>query len=484
MSLRAEGEAISGFKEGLPRRSFGVPRNDVNKVTYEAASRNRLPVSRLVIQKISAAPGFWLLFSGYLLKGTHVPIYRYKVKTAQGEVVTGAIDVENKESLQKQLRTQGLRLLAAQLVSTKPVPDEDRSLLVEQKRIRVSKARVRDEDILMFTRELHSLVRSGIPILSGLHSMAASTSHRTIKNVVLSLANDVEAGERLSDAMRRHPNVFEEVYVSSVVAGEAAGQLPEVLSHLISLLEHRIETRGDIQTATRYPLIVLITLGIGFGIIINFVIPKFAGFYAKFNAELPLPTRFLIALGHLTSQHGLAMLVVLTICIFAVRIFLRTPIGKSRWDQLTLQVPVFGPLYHKIALSTFAATLEMLYRSGVPITEALRVAAHVTGNDIVRRGVIDVREGVLAGEPIAAVMKRHAIFPSLMVQMMSTGEQTGNLDQLLRDLANHYDRQVKYETKNLTTLIEPMLTILLGGMVLVFALGIFLPMWNMIHLFR
>jgi len=413
-----------------------------------------------------------------------MPTFRYKVRSPEGEVITGTLEVDSKEALVRQLRKQHMTLLAAQPISAKERVRYSAVTTTSKTRPRRASRKIRDEDLLIFTRELQSLVRSGIPIFNGLRSMTESAGTPSMKQTIQALVDDVEAGGRLSDAMGRQPHIFEELYVSSVIAGEAAGQLPEVLDHLTVLLEHRIETRSDIQAATRYPAIVLLALCVGFGVILKFVIPRFADFYSKFNAELPLPTRILIGLGNLVEQHGLLVLGVLILCIFLFRFYTNTRVGRFQWDGIKLKIPVFGPLSHKIALSSFATTLELLYRSGVPITEAFLIAAKVSSNEVVRRGVLEVREGVMAGEQMADVMKRNTVFPSLMVQMISTGEQTGNLDQMLRDLSKHYDRQVKYETKNLTTLIEPMLTILLGGMVLVFALGIFLPMWNMINIFR
>lgn len=425
-----------------------------------------------------------------------MPTFRYKVRDRQGQIVSGVQEAENKEKLLSGLKTIGYTPLAVQPIKGET---QERSSVQSAKRAspvaRKNSPRparggsffgrkIGDTDLFMFTRELESIIRSGMPILAGLRALANQAENTGLKRTIQAMASDVESGSKLSEAFKKHPKTFSDVYVSSVVAGESSGQLPEVLKRLGTLLENQIETKASITAATRYPIIVICVLFGAFLIIVNFVLPRFADFYSRLNADLPLPTVLLMNLGRFVHTFWIPIMLLTALSITALIWYIRTPPGRFMKDVMNLKWPIFGPLFLKIEISRFASTLETLYASGVPITESFVIASKIVGNVIVSRAILNVREGILSGEQIAQAMKRSPIFPPLVIEMIASGEQTGNLDQHLRDIASHYDQQIKYTTKNLTTLIEPILTILLGGMVLIFALAIFLPMWRLISIFR
>ncbi len=436
-----------------------------------------------------------------------MPTFRYKARDRQGQIVSGVQEAENKEKLLSGLKTIGYTPLAVQpeksnvagasrpgIAGQDARPTNVRMPSVSNPRIRgndrktkspsLRGGKVNDTDLLMFTRELESVVRSGMPILAGLRALGNQAEQATLRKTLQTVSGDIEAGLKLSEALKKHPKVFSDVYVTSIMAGESSGQLAEVLKRLSALLENQIETKAGIMTATRYPIIVLCVLFGAFMVIVNFVLPRFADFYSKLDAELPLPTLLLMAFGRFVHQFWLLIMLCIGLSIAALLWYIQTPPGRFMKDTLNLKWPIFGPLFKKIEISRFASTLETLYSSGVPIVEAFTICSKVVGNVIVGRALINVREGITSGEQIAVAMQRSALFPPLVIQMIASGEQTGNLDQHLRDIASHYDHQIKYTTKNLTTLIEPILTVLLGGMVLMFALAIFMPMWKMISILK
>lgn len=430
-----------------------------------------------------------------------MPTFRYKARDRQGQVISGVQDAESKEKLLSGLKTIGYTPLAVQPASSAETSPQSERASTSSPRRRPSSAtdsrrndktksafflggKVDDTDLLMFTRELESVVHSGMPILAGLRALSNQTENTTLKKTLQVVSADVEVGLKLSEAFKRHPKVFSDVYVTSIMAGESSGQLVEVLKRLSSLLENQIETKAGIIAATRYPIIVLCVLFGAFMIIVNFVLPRFADFYSKLNADLPLPTLLLMGFGKFVHEFWLPIMLGIGFSMAALLWYIQTPPGRFMKDTLNLKWPIFGPLFTKIEISRFASTLETLYASGVPIIEAFTICSKVVGNVIVGRALLNVREGIVSGEQIAVALGRSSLFPPLVIQMIASGEQTGNLDQHLRDIASHYDHQIKYTTKNLTTLIEPILTVMLGGMVLMFALAIFMPMWKLISVLK
>jgi len=344
--------------------------------------------------------------------------------------------------------------------------------------------RVRPEDIVVFNRQLATLVKAGIPILQGFHALAQQTANPRLRRAVMDMYRQIEAGSSLSDAFAQHPAIFSEIYISTIRAGETGGFLDEALERLSALAEHDAETRAKVKAALRYPILVVAVMVVAFVIVIAFVIPRFSLLYSSFHATLPLPTRMLISFAHLIQSYWLLMVAILAGLFSLAYQYIRTQAGRVKWDSLKLKLPIFGPLVLKISLSRFSYILGTLIRSGIPILRALEVVSHAMGNIILFRSVEAIQEQVEKGRGLSELMSANPLFPPLVSHMVAIGERTGELDLMLHKVSEHYDMETNYAIRNLSSALEPILILVLGGVLILLALAIFLPLWNMAHLIR
>ncbi|MBL7198298.1 MAG: type II secretion system F family protein, partial [Candidatus Omnitrophica bacterium] len=295
---------------------------------------------------------------------------------------------------------------------------------------------------------------------------------------------DIKGGLSFSEALVKHSSVFDSVYVSMVRSAEAGGKIVDILERLTELIEQDIETRARIKAATRYPMIAFFTLCLGFLIVVAFVIPRFASLYGRYDAILPLPTRILININLVVTKFWHLFILGMGGVIFLFVRFINSKIGRPLWDNLKLNIFVFGPLLSMLIMSRFTRITAILLKSGVPILEILGLVKNTSGNIIIARAIENIRASVNQGKGMSEPMKVSSLFPPIVIQMVSIGEQTGKVDELLLSVADYYDRESGYMIKNLTTYIEPILIFVLAGMVLIMALGIFMPMWNLIRVFK
>jgi len=344
--------------------------------------------------------------------------------------------------------------------------------------------RVNLEELIVFTRQLMTLQRAGVPILVSLESISAQSTNPYFKKVINEVSRDIESGKSLSDSISKFPNVFSEIYISMIRSGEAAGILDNVLDRLATFFEHEQDLRMKVKQATRYPLLVIVSIAIAFPMAVMFIIPKFSAIYARFDAGLPLPTRMLLGMNHILVHYWPLVVVGLAIFITAFRYFINMPVGRSFWDTVKLKVPIFGPLNLKISMSRFSRMTSTLSASGIPIISILEIIKGAIGNKIIANSIENITKGISEGEGMAQSMKASGLFPGIVLQMVKIGEETGKIDELLMNVADYYDAQVGYTVKNLTVLIEPILIFIIGILVLVLALAIFLPMWSLISVFR
>ena len=343
---------------------------------------------------------------------------------------------------------------------------------------------VRFSDLNMFTRQFYTLQKAGLPLLASLNALREQSTNRILKNVIEQLRRDVEAGTNLSGALERHPAIFNTLYVNMIKSGEVSGRLAEILERLATLGEHEEKIRLKINAAMRYPLMVVVTLTIGFLILITFVIPRFTEIYNKFTTALPLPTQILIGV-HYTMVHFWWLIILTIVAVISLlKFIIRTPAGRFWWDGLKLKVPVLGPLFLKLTMSRFSRITATLMMSGISILEILDLVGDGVGNGVIRRTILDVKNSVNEGKGMSEPMKMSGMFPPVVVQMVAVGEETGKLDELLLHISDYYDSQIDYTVQNLISLIEPMLIFVLAIAVLIMALGIFMPMWNMMQLFK
>jgi type II secretory pathway component PulF len=400
--------------------------------------------------------------------------FEYKVRDKFGKLVTGVIEAEDTENAGSKLKQMGYVPIAVKAKAT--------GELLPQFMRRFQ--RIKFADINMFTRQLVTLQKAGLPLLTSLSATRSQTSSTILKDTLEEITKDVESGLHLSDALARHPKVFNELYVSMVKAGEAGGMLDEILERLAVLGEHEEQTRIKIQAATRYPIMVVSALAIGFLVLVTFVIPRFARVFGQFNIPLPLPTRLLIGIHYTVSHYWWLMLIGIGLGIYGFAHFIKQEKGRLWWDGIKLKIPVFGPLFTKITMSRFARITGTLTRSGVPILQILDLTARGVGNIVIARTVETIKTNIQEGKGIAEPMRISGMFPPVVIQMVAAGEASGKVDELLLHVSGYYDSQVDYTIKNLTTLIEPILIFILGCVVLFMALGIFMPMWNLMQLFR
>ncbi len=344
--------------------------------------------------------------------------------------------------------------------------------------------KIKSEEIIVFTRQLASILEAGVPLVEGLDAVHEQVRDKRFKGIVLTIKKEIESGSTFSDALESYEKVFTPLVINMVRAGEKAGILDEVLDGISSLLEKELETREKIKTATRYPLVVMGALSIAFVVLTMFVLPRFVSFFGAFKAELPLPTRILIGINYVAMNYWYWILGAIFGLVYMSKKILDTEKGRFSWDRFILSTPIFGPLFSKINLSRFCRMLAAMLRSGIPILEALTISSATVGNKVISRVILDVRDEVNQGKSLAEPMKGSRIFPPIAIAMVAIGEKAGSLGGMLNKVADYFDREADYTIKNLTPLLEPILILGLGVLLMIFALGIFMPMWDLIKVYK
>jgi MSHA biogenesis protein MshG len=339
--------------------------------------------------------------------------------------------------------------------------------------------RVNDTELMLFSRQMASLLKAGVPILRALTSLAESSGHKAFQAVLLDLNHGLTGGRELSACLRKHPSVFQPFYVNMVRVGETTGRLEEVFMRLFRHLEFEKEMRERVKGALRYPIFVIMALVIALGVINVVVIPAFAKVYRNAHADLPWMTQVLVGISQWTVNWWPWLLAGLVAAILALRVWIRTPRGRHLWDRWLLKLPIAGKIVHKAALARFAKGLAMTYQSGVPLVQGLTHAAEIVGNAFIASRMEQMRDGVERGEAISRSARTTGVFTPVELQMMAVGEETGELDRLLEEIGEMYQREVEYEIQTLAEQLEPILIVGLGIIVLVVALGVFLPVWDM-----
>ena len=343
--------------------------------------------------------------------------------------------------------------------------------------------KVKERDLNLFTRQLLTLQRAGLPLLSGLRSLEEQAKSPVLRLAVSHVIIDIESGLSLHEALARQPHVFDTLYVRMVEAGEASGSLDDILERLAILNERNEETKSKIKSAMRYPAITLIAIVSAFFIVITVTMPKFVAIFDMFKTELPLPTRILLAINSAIRNYWPHIFGALTAGTMLFRRYIRTRAGEYRWHGFLLKVPVFGQLLHEIYMSRYSRNLATLIDSGLPLMEALELVAETVNNAVIREAVLKIQTSVREGKNMHDPMSENPLFSPMVVQMVAIGEETGKIDELLTHIADYFDRETDLKIKNLTSLIEPILICCMGVLVLLLALGVFLPMWNLINLF-
>ncbi|HUI08159.1 MAG TPA: type II secretion system F family protein [Verrucomicrobiae bacterium] len=339
--------------------------------------------------------------------------------------------------------------------------------------------RVKPQDLVVFTRQLATMMDAGLPLVQSLTALEEQTDSKTFKPVLRNITEKVEQGQAFSEALAEHPRVFSRLYVSMVEAGETGGLIAEILNRLASYLEATARLKKKVKSAMAYPVIVCcIATSIALFLIIK-VIPIFAGIYKDFGAQLPAPTQVLINISNVIRSYFLLTVFGVAAGVFGFFRLKRTKRGAAVWDRTKLRIPIFGKLIHKIAISRFARTFAALLRSGVPILETLHIVGQSSGNSVVERAVEQTAASIERGDNLALALRQHSVFPPMLVRMVSAGEQTGKVDVMLEKISDFYDEEIEATLSGLTSLIEPLLIVFLGVVVGSIVVCMFLPIFKL-----
>jgi len=400
-------------------------------------------------------------------------IYTWRGRNARGEVVEGQLDAMTEGGVVDQLRLIGVAPVhIAIAIAASPV-------VAESWWVRMNRKPVVVEDILVFSRQMYTLNKAGVPIFRAFAGLEASAAKPAMRDLLKDIRSSLDQGRELSTAMMRHSEVFGAFYISMIRIGEMTGRLTEVFLRLNGHLEFERDVRERIKQALRYPMFVMIAMAAAIVILNLFVIPVFARVFAGFNTQLPLLTRGLLAFSEATVTWWPLIVAGTIATVVVVRGYLRTPAGRYRWDARRLKLPVVGDIVLKATLARFSRSFGLSIQSGVPLVQALTVVAQTVDNAFIGGRIEQMRDGIERGESIARCAGATGVFTPVVMQMISVGEETGELDTLLFEIADMYERETDYSIKGLSAAIEPILLAVIAALVLLLALGVFLPLWNL-----
>jgi len=408
-----------------------------------------------------------------------VPFFAYKGRNGRGELVAGVLEGADSGAVADQLFGNGVTPLDINPTTRKATSSAGAAAGEGSLWERLTRRKVTSLDVQLFSRQIYTLLKSGVPIMRGLAGLQESAVNKSFGLVLRDLRESLDAGRELSSAMRRHPGVFSAFYLAMVRVGEMTGRLEEVFLRLFDHLEFDRDMRARVKTALRYPSFVIFAMVAAMIVVNVFVIPQFEKVFASFHAELPLMTRILIGTSRFTVAWWPAFLLGFGAAVFGFRAWTRSPAGRLAWDRYKLRLPIAGKIIHKGTMARFARSFALSIRSGVPIVQALSVVSQTADNAWLAWRIEQMREGVERGESILRTATSAQVFTPVVLQMIAVGEESGSLDDLMDEIAMMYEREVDYELKTLSSQIEPILITFLGAMVLVLALGIFLPIWDL-----
>ena len=399
--------------------------------------------------------------------------YRYRGRSGRGELITGRLEADTVDSVASRLLNLGITPIEIEV-------DSSTQMTLHDLLRRMGAGRPSTMDLVLFARQMYAITKSGLPLLRGLKGLAQSTHNARLRDALHDALQGLESGRDLSSALARHPDIFSPLFLSMVRVGESTGALDNAFLQLGEYLSQDQDVQDRVRAALRYPLIVVIMIGLAIGVITVFVIPNFAPLFKLLGNDIPWPTRVIMGTSSLVMQHGGLLLSIVIAAVVGITHWIGTPAGRYQWDFAKLKIPVLGDLIRQSVLSRITRSLGISLQAGLPMIQALTLLSRSAGNEYLAERLLKLRDAVERGDSLSHAANASGIFPSLVLQMMAVGEETGELVRLMNEIAGFYQREVDYRLKNLTALIEPLLIVGVGGMVLILALGVFLPMWNMI----
>jgi MSHA biogenesis protein MshG len=402
--------------------------------------------------------------------------FKYKARDRYGVLTTGQLEALDSKIAIMLLEKQGLTPVSLNAI-------QPSILETKLDQYFSSLQKVSAQELIVFTRQLASVLEAGVPLIDGLDAVSDQIHNHRFQSVVREIKKQIDSGMSFSDAMDHHRDVFSALIVNMIKAGESAGILPQVLDRVSNLLEKDDETTEKLKNATRYPTMVFIVMCGAFVILTVYVIPRFTAFFAAFKGQLPLPTQILIGINTFVQHFWLLALALVAIAVYAFAAVLRTETGRYNWDRLVLSTPVLGALFSKINLSRFSRMLSSMLGAGIPILEALTITSATVDNKVISHVIMDVRNQVAQGKSLAEPMRGSNTFPPIAISMVAIGEKAGTLEKMLDKVADYFDREADYTIRNLVPLLEPLMIFGLGLILLLFALGILLPMWDLSRIY-
>ena len=401
-----------------------------------------------------------------------MPAFQWQGRNARGQLVDGRVEADDSDAVAEQL----LRLDITPIEIEKTTEQDDsRSSL----RVALGLDRPDHNDLILFARQMYTLAKAGVPVMRGLNNIAESTRNPVLREAIGDLIDGLESGRELADGLAQSPNVFPPMFISIVRVGENSGQLEEAFRQLTDYLELERDFRSRLKQALRYPVMVIAAMLVAVAVLMIWVIPVFAGFFEHHGAALPLPTRLIIGASEFAAQWWWLILLGLIATLGGFRYWIGTETGRYRWDRFKLRLPAVGRILFMGTMARFARSFAMTYRSGVPLIQSLTLVSKAVENEYVGQAINDMRTGIERGESLSRTASATGLFSPLVLQMIGIGEETGDVDTMLAETAEYYEREVDYDLKNLSAYIEPILLIFLAALVLILALGVFLPMWDL-----
>lgn len=402
--------------------------------------------------------------------------FEYKVRDRSGAVKTGKLDADSPSQVAAKLKAMGYAPMT--------ITETNQGMQRELKIPGLGRKKVKLKDLAIFSRQFATMISSGLSLLRALNILVEQTDNKELARVLGDVRNDIETGSSLSAALGKHPDAFPPLFVNMTKAGEVGGFLDMVLLQIAENYEAEVKLRGKVKAAMTYPVVVFIIAIIAVIAMLLFIVPVFVGLFADFNAQLPLPTRILVGMSHAMQILAPLGLVGLIAFFFTWPKVKRRPEVRNVLDPVKLKVPVFGKLFQKIALARFARNLGTMMKSGVPILQSLDIVADTTGNVVLERALREVQDSVRQGEALAAPLTNHAVFPPMVVQMMSVGEDTGALDTMLYKISEFYDQEVEATTEALTALIEPLMIVSVGSIIGAMIVALYMPIFTLMNVIK
>jgi MSHA biogenesis protein MshG len=398
-----------------------------------------------------------------------MPVYQYKGRTGKGDAVSGRLEADTPDAAASQLLNTGI---TPNDINEAPARQADLNFVLFRPRPSL-------DDIILFSRQMYSLTKSGVPLIRGLRGLAESTRNELLREAIREVVEDLESGRDLSSSLARHASIFGPLYINIIRVGESSGNLEDAFERLARHYSVERDTRRRVKRAMMYPVFVLLAITLAIGVITVFVIPTFAGIFDRFDAELPWATQAILVVSGFMEAYWLHLLAAGALAFAVFRYWSRTDNGRRRWDRVKLGIPAVGSILERATMARFARAFAVSFRAGVPLVQAMTLVSRAVDNAWIGERIAGMRDGIERGESLQRSAAAAGIFTPLINQMIQEGEETGKVDDMLDEVAEFYEREVDYDLENLSSVIEPVLIVAVGALVLILALGVFLPLWDL-----